>query len=74
MNPLPLIEDDAIVGESLAQRLEIEGFHVHWARSLAQAKTHITNPFCAVISDVRLPDGLATDWFLGLQAAQRASP
>ena len=74
MNPLLLIEDDAIVGESLAQRLEIEGFHVHWARSLAQAKTHITNPFCAVISDVRLPDGLATDWFLGLQAAQRASP
>ena len=74
MNPLLLIEDDAIMGESLAQRLEIEGFHVQWARSLAQAQTHINYPLCAVISDVRLPDGLATDWFLGLDAAQRASP
>jgi DNA-binding NtrC family response regulator len=27
-----------------------------------------------VISDVRLPDGLATEWFLGLDAVQRASP
>lgn len=74
MNPLLLIEDDAIMGESLVQRLEIEGFDVHWARSLAQAQAHINHPLCAVISDVRLPDGLATDWFLRLSAVQRANP
>ena len=31
-------------------------------------------PWAAVISDVRLPDGLATDWFVELPSPARALP
>lgn len=69
-----LIEDDAIMGESLAQRLEIEGLSVRWCRSLADAQGHVTLGQAAVICDVRLPDGLATDWFVQLPATVRTIP
>ncbi len=69
-----LIEDDAIMGESLAQRLELEGLSVRWCRSLADAKGPLTLGQAAVICDVRLPDGLATDWFVQLPATLRTIP
>lgn len=69
-----LIEDDAIMGESLAQRLELEGLSVRWCRSLAEAEGHVTLGQTAVICDVRLPDGLATDWFVRLPATVRTIP
>jgi DNA-binding NtrC family response regulator len=69
-----LIEDDAIMGESLAQRLELEGLKVQWCRSLADAQGHLEFDHAAVVSDVRLPDGLATHWFVGLPASVRARP
>jgi DNA-binding NtrC family response regulator len=69
-----LIEDDAIMGESLAQRFELEGFRVRWSRSLLEAEQHLTQPPSSVISDVRLPDGLATEWFLQLPAHVRSVP
>ncbi len=74
MKHLLLIEDDAIVGESLAQRLELEGFQVHWCRRLQDAQQLLSRAFAAVISDVRLPDGLASDWFVQLPASTRATP
>ncbi|HNV60123.1 MAG TPA: response regulator, partial [Rhodoferax sp.] len=69
-----LIEDDSIMGESLVQRFELEGLRVQWCRTLADAEGHMKPIYSSVICDVRLPDGLATDWFVKLPAAIRALP
>lgn len=74
MKRVLLIEDDSIMGESLAQRLELEGYDVQWCKSLVEARGKLAQPYCAVISDVRLTDGLATDWFVNLPATVRAMP
>lgn len=71
MKNILLVEDDTIMGESLVQRLELEGFRVHWSRSLADATLHLKKAYVCVICDVRLPDGLATDWFADLPAKTR---
>lgn len=72
--PLLLIEDDLILGESLVQRFELEGVKVIWLRRLAEAQLQIESPWGAVISDVRLPDGLATEWFAQLPVNIRLIP
>lgn len=74
MTTLLLIEDDPIVGESLVQRFELEGFQTHWCRRLAEAAVCMDQSWSAVVSDVRLPDGLATHWFSQQSAAVRAVP
>ena len=78
MKTLLLIEDDPIMGESLVQRFELEGFEVRWCRRLVEASEALAArsgaAFNAVISDVRLMDGLATQWFVGLTDVQRALP
>ena len=74
MKKLLLIEDDAIMGESLLQRFELEGFDVLWCRRLGEASARLGPEWGAVVSDVRLPDGLATDWFATLTPAERAVP
>ena len=78
MKTLLLIEDDSIMGESLVQRFELEGFNVSWCRRLSEAGEALssqgTEGFGAVISDVRLTDGLATRWFMDLPETQRALP
>lgn len=74
MKRILLIEDDAIMGESLAQRLELEGFNVDWSRALADANLRIKNAYVCIVSDVRLPDGLATQWFAELPETIRNIP
>ena len=74
MKSLLLIEDDPIMGESLVQRFELEGFEVRWCRSLAEATDALRTAFGAVVSDVRLVDGLVTHWFVELSEAQRTMP
>jgi DNA-binding NtrC family response regulator len=82
MKTLLLIEDDPIMGESLVQRFELEGYEVRWCRRLSEADSALNGlpgsgaaaGFSAVISDVRLTDGLATQWFMELAEAQRALP
>ncbi len=71
---LLLIEDDPIMGESLVQRFELEGFDIHWCRQLAQASTLDLTRFDSIISDVRLGDGIATHWFLQLSDELRQIP
>ncbi|MDO8317940.1 sigma-54 dependent transcriptional regulator [Rhodoferax sp.] len=71
---LLLIEDDLILGESLVQRFELEGLKVIWLRRLAEAQLQIDSPWGAIVSDVRLPDGLATEWYAQLPAACRQLP
>jgi DNA-binding NtrC family response regulator len=74
MKSLLLIEDDPIMGESLAQRFQLEGFEVSWARRLREADATRDASWDAIVCDVRLPDGLATDWFTELPAPVRALP
>ena len=71
---LLLLEDDLILGESLVQRFELEGVEVKWFRRLSDAWIHIEQPWGAVVSDVRLPDGLATEWFTQLPQPSRLIP
>lgn len=54
---LCLIEDDAIMGESLYDRFAIEGFNVDWHKSAGHALDRWQQArYAAVISDIRLPD------------------
>lgn len=53
---IALIEDDAIMGESLVQRLALEGIAVKWWRDAGEAATQISSDkFDAVICDIKLP-------------------
>lgn len=54
-----LIEDDEVLGASIAQRLKLEGIGVRWARSLAEGEALLRRgprP-SLVLCDMRLPDG-----------------
>ncbi|MFG1360174.1 MULTISPECIES: sigma-54-dependent transcriptional regulator [Xanthobacter] len=52
-----LVEDDPIMGESLAQRLALEGMKVRWWRTGREAVTDIRRTrFGAIVCDIRLPD------------------
>ena len=61
MSPAPpkicLIEDDEIMGESLADRFTLEGFDHDWHRTGQAAITALrSQAYALVISDIRLPD------------------
>jgi DNA-binding NtrC family response regulator len=52
-----LIEDDPIMGESLMERFELEGFTARWAHDGAEARKWLARGgFGVVLSDLRLPD------------------
>ena len=52
-----LIEDDPLMGETLAERLRLEGMECLWLQTGAEAlQLDPATPFDAVVSDVRLPD------------------
>ena len=52
-----LIEDDPIMGESLMQRLELEGYRANWWRTGEEALAQLREASCQVlICDIRLPD------------------
>ncbi|MGL4438567.1 MAG: response regulator [Bosea sp. (in: a-proteobacteria)] len=70
---LALVEDDPIMGESLVQRLGIEGAKVTWWRTRADTLRGLTvmKPD-AVICDIRLPDGSGEDIFREVGTHERA--
>lgn len=64
-----LIEDDEIMGESLAQRFQLEGFDVDWWRTAREAAAALeSRRYGVVVSDIRLPDRNGGDLFLNLSA------
>lgn len=53
-----LVEDDASLGRTLAERLEKERLTVQWVQSIADAKAHLgSSEWDLAIVDVKLPDG-----------------
>ncbi len=72
---LCLVEDDPIVGESLAQRFALEGFECDWHRSGEAALQQIGRErYAAVVSDVRLPDLSGEALFNAVLQRGRHSP
>jgi DNA-binding NtrC family response regulator len=66
---LCLIEDDEIMGESLAERFRLEGFEVDWCPTGAAAAEALAHHrYAVVVSDIRLPDCSGGELFLDLAA------
>ncbi len=56
--PILIVDDDAIILDSLCEFLKIEGYHTTGAASIAQALEKLADhSFSLVITDVNLPDG-----------------
>jgi DNA-binding response OmpR family regulator len=71
---LGLIEDDPIMGESLAERLKLEGAKVRWWKTGAEALLGLSELTAdAVICDIRLPDRSGADVFRSI-ARNRCAP
>ncbi len=63
------------MGESLCDRLELEGFRHEWHRTASSALAAIgRKPFAVVVSDVQLPDLGGDEMFAQLREAHRTLP
>ncbi|MGB5082396.1 MAG: sigma-54 dependent transcriptional regulator [Burkholderiales bacterium] len=72
---LCLVEDDPIMGESLCDRFELEGFAFDWHRSAQGALRAIAaKRYACVISDIRLPDLGGDEMFARLAGEGRPMP
>ena len=60
---IALVEDDPIMGESLVQRLTLEGFDVAWWQEGGSALRHRLGDLGLLICDIRLPDLSGEDLF-----------
>ena len=65
-----VVEDDPIMGESLQDRLRMEGYVVEWFTAAAEAEASLGEcSFAVVICDIRLQDADGGDWFRRLRAS-----
>jgi len=72
---LCLIEDDEIMGESLADRFGLEGLNCDWYRTGAAALAALrVQAYALVISDIRLPDLSGDQLFEQLLGEDRSLP
>lgn len=70
-----LVEDDPIMGESLVQRLALEGAEVTWWRTKAEAVGGLSlRRHHAVICDLKLPDGTGEEIFVEAVKTKGAPP
>jgi DNA-binding NtrC family response regulator len=61
---IAIVEDDPIMGESLMDRLALEGAKVHWWQTRGAAVTGLETLLPdLVVCDIRLPDGNGEDVF-----------
>ena len=62
MTQVLLVEDDPMLGTNLKLNLELEGFQVDWAQSLAAARElNSSKSFQMALLDLGLPDGNGLD-------------
>ncbi len=74
-NRICLIEDDEIMGESLMDRFELEGYPCDWHRTAGAAEAALlSQDYRVVISDIRLPDRAGDELFTSLLAEHVALP
>jgi DNA-binding NtrC family response regulator len=72
---LCLIEDDPIMGESLCDRFELEGFDIDWHQTATAAYSDLNaGKYSLVISDIRLPDMSGEELFNSLQRDHKLLP
>ncbi|MDZ7709736.1 MAG: response regulator [Roseovarius sp.] len=74
---IALVEDDAVMGASLVQRLELEGARVIWFKTFHRALGALRTPqrpFDAVLCDIRLPDGTGEELFTRLCETATPAP
>ena len=72
---IAIVEDDPIMGESLADRLTLEGARVLWWQSCEAATENLENTSPdLVVCDIRLPDGSGEDVFRVACSAPDAAP
>jgi DNA-binding NtrC family response regulator len=72
---LCLVEDDEIMGESLCDRFQLEGFAPDWHRSAESARRALgSQSYAVVISDIRLPDLGGDELFIRLRRELSALP
>lgn len=67
-----LVEDDATMGHSLVQRLELEGARVTWVKQMVRGISAVRtphHPVDAVICDIALPDGTGETIFSAVAAS-----
>jgi DNA-binding NtrC family response regulator len=70
-----LVEDDDIMGESLADRFALEGFSCDWHKTAESAAEGLrTQHYDVVVSDIRLSDSNGDELFEQLQAEQPYVP
>ncbi len=80
MKPVPLptlclVEDDQIMGESLVDRFQLEGYGVDWHRNAETAIASIGHRrYVLVVSDVRLPGTSGEEMFTRLREELPALP
>src|SRR5688572_1106121 len=70
-----LVEDDPIMGESLCDRLALEGARVEWwhdCRTAARSLRAVSPDL--VVCDMRLPDGSGEDVFRAASSSPDAPP
>ena len=70
-----LVEDDDIMGESLVDRFELEGFHCDWHKSAMSAAGVLNEKrYDVVVSDICLPDRNGDELFEQLQTERLYVP
>ncbi len=70
-----LVEDDPFMGESLCDRLQLEGFAVDWYTSAAKALEALRQRhYALVISDIRLGNESGEQLFYTVKAENRVLP
>jgi DNA-binding NtrC family response regulator len=74
-NRICLIEDDEIMGESLADRFSLEGFRCDWHRNARDARAAlVSRDYLLVICDIRLPGESGDELFAKLVSEHVALP
>ena len=72
---LCLVEDDEIMGESLCDRFQLDGFACDWHKTAASAMACLgKTDYAVAISDIRLPDLSGDEMFSRMIATRTALP